>query len=272
MLNIIDKIQKTHVFENLDVKDKESLFDVLSEKIAEVTEKDKNLIFEALHKREDDYTTNIGNGVAIPHGRIKDYGRTDIFIGLLNEAINYDSDSDEHTPVRMVFAILSDENEPKEYLLNLSQLFFLVNQKDILGKMINAKNFEELNVVLKSVKSMDEKYELEKQIKFLIELERSDIQIRAYELYSATHSKQKSDVVLEEYKKYKETIEAKIDKNVLETYERIKASKGNALAKISDCKCSACNVAIPKMTVNEVRRQNQIIPCFHCGRILFATE
>ena len=76
----------------------------------------------------------------------------------------------------------------------------------------------------------------------------------------------------EEYKKYKDTILSKIDVAVLENYKRIKEGKGEALAKIDNYKCSACNVAIPKMTVNEVRRQNQIIMCFHCGRILFTTD
>ena len=259
MLKIIDKIKKEHVFEGLESKDKDSLFKALSEKIASVSSLSTDSIFDALKKREDEYTTNIGNGVAVPHGRIQGYGKTDIFVGFLKNEINYDSDSDEKSPVKLVFAILSDLENPQDYLLNLSQIFFLVNQKEILDKIIATKNFEELETVLESFKKLDEKFEAEKQIK-------------AYELYSSTHSQQKSDLVLEEYKKYKDTILSKIDVAVLENYKRIKENKGEALAKIENYKCSACNVAIPKMTVNEVRRQNQIIMCFHCGRILFTTD
>lgn len=272
MLKIIDKIQKEHVFENLEATDKESLFKELSARISSVNSQDVTTISDALHKREDEYTTNISKGIAVPHGRIKGYGKTDIFVGILSEAINYDNDEEDHTPVKVIFAILSDEDDPKDYLLNLSQLFFLVNQKDILDKIKSSTSYDELSKALKNVQAMDEKYEVEKQIKFLIELERADMQLHAYELYSATHSKPKSDSVLDEYTKYKETLTSKIDVNVLETYTRIKENKGSALSRISDCKCSSCNVAIPKMTVNEVRRQNQIIPCFHCGRILFTTD
>ena len=272
MLKIIDKIKKDYVFEGLEVTDKETLFKELSARIASKVSQPADVIFETFTKREDEYTTNISNGVAIPHGRIKGYGSTDIFVAFLTNTINYDSDSDEHTPVKLVFAILSDEDDPKDYLLNLSQLFFLVNQKDILDKIVHSNTYDELASALEGVKAMDEKYETEKQIKFLIELERADIQIRAYELYSSTHSKQKSDAVLEEYRKYKETLAEKINEEVLENYTRIKESKGNALSKIENYACSACNVAIPKMIVNEVRRQNQIIPCFHCGRILFSTD
>ena len=272
MLKIIDKIIKEHVFEDLESKDKDSLFKTLSEKIAAVSTPSADAIFDALKKRETEYTTNIGNGVAVPHGRIQGYGKTDIFVGFLKEEINYDSDSDEKTPVKLVFAILSDLENPQDYLLNLSQIFFLVNQKEILDKVMETKSFEELQSVLEAFKKLDEKFEAEKQIKFLIELERADIQIKAYELYSSTHAQQKSDLVLEEYKKYKDTILSKIDVAVLENYKRIKEGKGEALSKIDNYKCSACNVAIPKMTVNEVRRQNQIIMCFHCGRILFTTD
>ena len=269
MLKIIDKIIKEHVFEDLESKDKDSLFKTLSEKIAAVSTPSADAIFDALKKRETEYTTNIGNGVAVPHGRIQGYGKTDIFVGFLKEEINYDSDSDEKTPVKLVFAILSDLENPQDYLLNLSQIFFLVNQKEILDK-VKILNLEDSMLELKTL--LDEKFEAEKQIKFLIELERADIQIKAYELYSSTHAQQKSDLVLEEYKKYKDTILSKIDVAVLENYKRIKEGKGEALAKIDNYKCSACNVAIPKMTVNEVRRQNQIIMCFHCGRILFTTD
>ncbi|WP_241883720.1 PTS sugar transporter subunit IIA [Brachyspira hyodysenteriae] len=55
----------------------------------------------------DEYTTNIGNGVAVPHGRIQGYGKTDIFVGFLKNEINYDSDSDEKSPVKLIFAILA---------------------------------------------------------------------------------------------------------------------------------------------------------------------
>lgn len=272
MLKIIDKIVKEHVFEGLESKDKLSLFRTLSEKIAAVSSPSVDSVYEAFKKREDEYSTNIGNGVAVPHGRIQGYGKTDIFVGFLKEEINYDLESDEQVPVKLVFAILSDLENPQDYLLNLSQIFFLVNQKEILDKVMQTKSYEELKEVLEDFKKLSGKFQAEKQIKFLIELERAEIQIKAYELYSSTHSQQKSDLVLEEYKKYKDTILSKIDVAVLENYKRIKEGKGEALAKIDNYKCSACNVAIPKMTVNEVRRQNQIIMCFHCGRILFTTD
>lgn len=274
MLKIIDKIQKEHVFEGVKASDKENLFKIISEKISEVTKQSKDSIFEALTKREAEYTTDIGNSVAVPHGRIKGYGKTDIFVIFLDEILNYDSSSspDGSVGVKLLFVIICDEDNPEEYLANLSQLFFIVNQKTVLEKILVAKNYDDLVTHLETSSSLEHKYETEKQIKFLIELERADMQIKSYELYASTHLKQKSDAVLEEYKKYKETLMEKIDVAVLENYNRIKDSKGNALAKIDNYKCSVCNVAIPKMTVNEVRRQNQIIPCFHCGRILFTAD
>ena len=128
MLKIIDKITKEHVFEDLESKDKESLFRALSEKIAPVASASADAIFDAFKKREDEYTTNIGNGVAVPHGRIQGYGKTDIFVGFLKDEINYDSDSDEKSPVKLVFAILSDLDNPQDYLLNLSQLQLVLFQ------------------------------------------------------------------------------------------------------------------------------------------------
>lgn len=69
MLKIIDKIIKEHVFEDLESKDKDSLFKTLSEKIAAVSTPSADAIFDALKKRETEYTTNIGNGPEYPAHR-----------------------------------------------------------------------------------------------------------------------------------------------------------------------------------------------------------
>ncbi len=269
MLKVIDKIVKEHVFEEVEASDKDTLFKDLSERISKVSSQTSDVIYDALKKREDEYTTNIGNGVAVPHGRIDGYGKTDIFLGFLKEEVNYDSDSDENSPVKLVFAIISDVNTPEDYLSNLSEIFFLVNQKDILDKIIESSSFDALHSYLEGVKNLDEKYETEKQIKFLIELDRAEFKLKEIE----SNSENASDAVISEYKKYIDTITSKIDVSTLDKYKRIKDSKGGrALSKITNYKCSSCNVAIPKMTVAEVRRQKQIMPCFHCGKILYATE
>lgn len=271
MLKVIDKIVKEHVFEEVEASDKDTLFRDLSDRISRLSSQTSDVIYNALKRREDESTTNIGNGVAVPHGKIDGYGSTDIFIGFLKEEVNYDSDSDENSPVKLVFVIISDVNTPEDYLSNLSEIFLLVNQsgKDILNKIIEAGNFDSLSSYLDSVKNLDGKYVSENQIRLLIDLDKAELKLKEIE----ANSESSSESVINEYRKYIDIITSKVDVSTLDKYKRIKDIKGGrALSKITNYKCSSCNVAIPKMTVAEVRRQKQIMPCFHCGKILYATE
>lgn len=270
MLKIIDKIKKENVFEDVEATDKDSLFKALSEKIASVGGHNAESIYDALLKRENEDTTGLGDAIAIPHGRVKGFGKSDVYVAILKTEIDYGAR--DNRPVKVIFSIIADDGDPKDYLVSLSQLIFLVKQRDIVAELAEIKNYSELEKVLKKAEELESKYETEKQIKYLIELQRADSQIYAFELYESTQTN-KHESVLEEYKKYRETLEKKINPDILGFYEHIKEKyAGRALSKIDNYTCSACHIAIPKMTVYEVRRQNQILTCFNCGRILFTTD
>ncbi len=271
MLKIIDKIKKENVFDDVEAEDKESLFKVLSQKIAST---DSNVsaddIYNALIKREEEDTTGLGDFIAIPHGRVKGFGKSEVYVAILKKEVEYSAR--DNNPVKVVFSIIADDDDPKDYLISLSQLIFLIKQKEIVVKIKDVSNFSDLERILLEAKELEEKYETERQIKYLIELQRADTQIYAFELYESTQTN-KHESVLEEYKKYRENLEKKINPDIFDFYEHVKEKyAGRALSKIDNYTCSACHIAIPKMTVNEVRRQNQIITCFNCGRILFTTE
>jgi len=107
MLKIIDKIKKENVFENVEAEDKESLFKVLSEKIAST---DSNVvvddIFNALMKREEEDTTGLGDFIAIPHGRVKGFGKSEVYVAILEKEVEYGAR--DNNPVKVVFSIIAD--------------------------------------------------------------------------------------------------------------------------------------------------------------------
>ncbi|MBI4979519.1 MAG: PTS sugar transporter subunit IIA [Spirochaetes bacterium] len=267
MLKVIDKIKKNHIFEDVAVATKDEALKLLSDKIAESTDGDKKKILSALETREIEESTGIGNGIAVPHGRIKGVKETEIFVAILKEEIDFQSLDGQK--VKVIFVLIADEDNADEYVSILSQLIFLISQKDIMSKLSVAKGADDILRTLGSAKELESKYETEGQIKYLIELQRADSQVYAYELWESTQ-KSKNETIIHEYQMYKKALESKIDRSIFEHYTRIKEKySGRALSKIENGTCSACHITIPKMTVNEVRRQNQIIVCFNCGRILF---
>ncbi|MEK6796657.1 MAG: PTS sugar transporter subunit IIA [Spirochaetota bacterium] len=267
MLQVIDKVKKKHIFESVAAATKDEAIAVIAKLIAAATDSDEKKIATALADREIEESTGIGNSIAIPHGRIKGFGKTEIFITLLANEIDFQSLDGK--PVKTVFTLVADEGDADDYVAMLSQTIFLISQRDIMEKIASARTADDVMQTLASAKELESKYENEGQIKYLIELQRADSQLYAYELWESTQ-KEKNETILYEYKKYKEALETKIDKDMLDQYNRIKEKySGRALSKIEQGTCSACHITIPKMTVNEVRRQNRIIVCFNCGRILF---
>lgn len=64
---------------------------------------------------------------------------------------------------------------------------------------------------------------------------------------------------------------AQIDKQVLSTYERVAANRhGVAVADAYDGICSVCHVRLRPQVANIVRRNESIVQCDSCQRILYA--
>lgn len=68
----------------------------------------------------------------------------------------------------------------------------------------------------------------------------------------------------------REALVGQLSKDVLRIYERIAhGRKGVALAEARDGLCSACHVRLRPQVFNEVRRNDSIIQCDSCTRILY---
>ncbi len=64
-----------------------------------------------------------------------------------------------------------------------------------------------------------------------------------------------------------------IDPQLLSEYERLRRGKrGQAVAKVRNGMCAACNVLLRPQLFNEIRANDAIIMCEQCGRILYFVE
>ncbi len=71
----------------------------------------------------------------------------------------------------------------------------------------------------------------------------------------------------------REKIVVRIDKSDLAIYERIRKAKGGkAVVPVRRNACGGCYNAVPPQKVLELRKNNKIYTCEHCGRILVSDE
>lgn len=90
-------------------------------------------IFNCLVNREKLGSTGLGNGIAIPHGRLKDSKKPVAAFMQLKKGIDYDTE--DNMPVDILFALLVPEDFTKEYLNILSHLSEKFSRTDILERL-----------------------------------------------------------------------------------------------------------------------------------------
>lgn len=107
---------------------------LLMEKEGRIT--DFAMYIDAVLKREEEATTGIGFGVAIPHGKSAAVTEPTLAFGRSEKGITYDSMDGK--PVHLIFLIAVPENSNDEHLRILSQLSRKLMHQDVRDNLINA--------------------------------------------------------------------------------------------------------------------------------------
>lgn len=119
-MDLSDLLTKDAVIAGLKVKSKKQAIQEMAEKAAALTGLSEREIFDTLLQRERLGSTGVGNGVAIPHGKLT---RLDRLVGLfakLEKPIDFDALDDQ--PVDLVFVLLAPEGAGADHLKALARI------------------------------------------------------------------------------------------------------------------------------------------------------
>jgi PTS system nitrogen regulatory IIA component len=103
---------------------------------------DQATILSSLTCREKMGSTGIGNGIALPHGRLNDLENVIAIVVTSEKPIDYDAI--DNAPVDIFFAILVPEKKASEHLGTLSAIATKLNNRETLSRIRNAKTDQEL--------------------------------------------------------------------------------------------------------------------------------
>ncbi|WP_234124732.1 PTS sugar transporter subunit IIA [Clostridium hydrogenum] len=127
---------------DLKANTKDEVLDELIEilyKDDKVTNKEE--LKNAVLKREEEFSTGIGMGIAIPHGKCGAVKEATITFGLSKKGIDYKSMDDE--PAHLFFLIAVPTESSDVHLRALSEISRKLMHADIREKLYNATNFDE---------------------------------------------------------------------------------------------------------------------------------
>ncbi|MFC6336228.1 PTS IIA-like nitrogen regulatory protein PtsN [Pseudomonas sp. CCM 7891] len=112
----------------------------------EVPELDTQDVYEALIAREKLGSTGFGNGIAIPHCRLK--GCKDPVSALLHLDLPIDFDAIDGAPVDLLFVLLVPEAATDAHLELLRQIASMLDRKEVRDRLRSASTNEALYQVV----------------------------------------------------------------------------------------------------------------------------
>ncbi|MBI3814183.1 MAG: hypothetical protein HY279_06940, partial [Nitrospinae bacterium] len=78
--------------------------------------------------------------------------------------------------------------------------------------------------------------------------------------------------LLKEKQVQREPLSASIDKKIFQDYVKVSNNRdGMAVVRFSDGICQGCFLGLPPQLASEIRRNEEIIKCPHCQRVLYWT-
>src|ERR1700743_3813507 len=132
-MNISDLLQPDAVFASLKVQSKKQLLQELSARVAPRTGLTDRRIFETLTERERLGSTGVGQGIAIPHGRMTDIKTIVGAFARLETPIDYDAVDKQ--PVDRVFMLLAPDAAGADHLKALARVSRLLRNLQTCEKL-----------------------------------------------------------------------------------------------------------------------------------------
>lgn len=143
-----EMFSKERVKFNLEANTKEEviseLIDVL---IADGKIIDKDRFKQAVFKREEEFSTGIGMGIAIPHGKSSAVKEASIAFGRSDKGIDYESMDEK--PAHLFFLIAVPEESSDIHLKALSEISRKLMHEDVRKQLFSINSFEDFIKVFK---------------------------------------------------------------------------------------------------------------------------
>ncbi len=121
-----------------DARDKSAALDVAAALFAASSGIDRDRIRASLGVRESMGSSGLGQGVAIPHGRIRGIKQAVAAIVRLRHPIEFDAP--DGRPVGLLVALMVPENARQEHLEMLSELAQMLSDRDLRSGLMSEPN------------------------------------------------------------------------------------------------------------------------------------
>ncbi|KGA99010.1 PTS fructose transporter subunit IIC [Alkalihalobacillus alcalophilus ATCC 27647 = CGMCC 1.3604] len=161
-MKISDLLKKDTMILNLSSSSKEEVLDELIVKLDEAGRlNDRTKYKEAILTREQQSTTGLGEGIAIPHAKTAAVKTPAIAFGRSTSGIDFEALDGQ--PSHLFFMIAASEGANNEHLATLSKLSTFLMDENFRKNLLEAESLEDIIATIDNKEAEEEKIEHEEE-------------------------------------------------------------------------------------------------------------
>lgn len=147
-MDLSDLVQPQAILPALKANSKKQLLQLLAERAAAVTGIPEREIFDTILQRERLGSTGVGNGIAIPHGKLAGVKKITGVFARLEQPVDFEALDDQ--PVDLVFLLLAPEGAGADHLKALSRIARVLRDADVVAKVRGTRDAAAIHALLAS--------------------------------------------------------------------------------------------------------------------------
>lgn len=160
-MRITDLLDKRSILLDAAPKDKSEALDTAVELMAKSGKiRDTEAYRKQVYAREEESTTGIGDGIAIPHGKCDAVIKPGLAAMVIKNGVDFDALDGE--PVNLLFLIAAPNTKDNVHLDVLSKLSVLMMDEDFSAALLNAGSVDEFLEIID--KADDEKPDIDEKL------------------------------------------------------------------------------------------------------------
>ena len=141
-----DLVSPNAIIPAMKVNGKKQALQEIAAKAAELTGQNERAILEILLQREKLGSTGVGNGVAIPHGKLPKLGNVFGLFARLERPVDFEALDGQ--PVDLIFLLLAPEGAGADHLKALARVARLLRDPEVARKLRASNGAEAIYAVL----------------------------------------------------------------------------------------------------------------------------
>ncbi len=145
-MEIVDLLTQDGIVPRLKVTSKKQALQELAKRATDICGQPERQIFDVLLEREKLGTTGVGNGIAIPHGKLPGLDRLHGLFARIEQPINFDAIDEQ--PVDLIFLLLAPEGAGADHLKALARVSRLLRDPAVCEKLRGSDTDDAIYAIL----------------------------------------------------------------------------------------------------------------------------